>query len=54
MKCHDSAGLKMDLEDDTASIFGKEVTLKKKPTSDHYSALIKVTREVSVTKLFYT
>ena len=39
-----TSGVKMDLEKDTATILGKEVTLKL-TTSGHYSVPIKRTRK---------
>ena len=47
-----TAGVKMDIENDTASIFGKEVTLNL-TASGHYSFPIKGTRKVWVTKVLY-
>ena len=44
-----TAGVKMDLENDTATIFGKEVTLNL-TASGHYSVLINRSRKELVTK----
>ena len=48
-----TAGVKMDLENDMATIFGKEVTLNL-TASGHYSVPINRTRKEMVTKVLYT
>ena len=48
-----TAGVKMDLENDTATIFGKEVTLNL-TASGHYSVPINRTRKELVTKVLNT
>ena len=47
-----TGSVKMDLEKDTATIFGKEVTLNL-TTSGHYSVPIKRRRKELVTKVLY-
>ena len=48
-----TAGVKMNLENDTATIFGKEVTLNL-TASGHYSVPINRTRKKMVTKVLDT
>ena len=48
-----TAGVKMDLENDTATIFGKEVTLNL-TASGHYSVPINRSRKELVTKVLNT
>ena len=52
-KAMKTAGVKMDLENDTATILGKEVTLNL-TASGNYSVPINRTRKEMVTKVLYT